>query len=145
MSYIDQVIDWATQSKYGWLLKSEVFRYLVAGGTAFVVLMVVLIFLVEVFAMNEVLATAIGLICATPVNYSLQKRFVFRSQAPVGKSFVIYCTVTIATMMLNVELFYLILKYSGLHYTVSQFLTTAIIVVLNYFVNRHLTFSHAIK
>ena len=145
MNYINRIIDWVSQSRYAWLLKSEVFRYLIAGGTAFVVLMVVLIFLVEVFAMNEVLAAAIGLLCATPVNYSLQKRFVFRSQAPVGKSFVIYCVVTAATMMLNVELFYLILKYSGLHYTVSQFITTAIIVVLNYIVNRHLTFSHAVK
>ena len=145
MIAINRLIDWLHQSQYAWLLRSEVFRYLIAGGTAFIVLMLVLIFLVEVFSMNEVLATAIGLICATPVNYSLQKRFVFRSKAPVGKSFVIYCVVTGATMLLNVELFYLILKYSGLHYTVSQLLTTAIIVVLNYFVNRHLTFSHALK
>ena len=145
MNYLDRLIDWANQSRYAWLLRSEAFRYLIAGGTAFVVLMIVLILLVELFNFNEVLATAIGLICATPVNYSLQKRFVFRSQAPVGKSFVIYCVVTVATMMLNVELFYLILKYSGLHYTVCQIITTAVIVVLNYFVNRHLTFSQALK
>jgi putative flippase GtrA len=145
MSYINRAIDWANQSQYAWLLRSEVFRYLISGGTAFVVLMVVLIFLVEVFSVGEVLATAIGLICATPVNYNLQKRFVFRSQAPVGKSFVIYCVVTIATMLLNVEFFYLILKYTDIHYTIAQVITTGIIVVLNYFVNRHLTFSHALK
>lgn len=145
MHFFNELIDWATQSKYGWLLKSEVFRYLIAGGSAFVVLMCVLVFLVEVFNMNEVLATAISLICATPVNYTLQKRFVFRCHAPMGKSFVIYCMVTIATMMLNVELFYLIYKYSGLHYTVAQFITTGIIVVLNYVVNRYLTFSPALK
>ena len=145
MKFIDQTIDWVNQSQYAWLLKSEVFRYLIAGGSAFVVLMIVLITLVEAFNFNEVLATAIGLICATPVNYLLQKRFVFRCQAPAGKSFFVYCVVTIATMMLNVELFYLILKYSGLHYTLCQALTTAIIVVLNYIVNRHLTFSPAVK
>ncbi len=145
MKYIDQTIDWVNQSQYAWLLRSEIFRYLIAGGTAFVVLMIVLIFLVEVFNLNEVLATAIGLLCATPVNYLLQKRFVFRCQAPAGKSFLVYCLVTIATMMLNVELFYLILKYSELHYTIAQALTTIIIVILNYVINRHLTFSPAAK
>ena len=145
MKIINNTIDWVNQSQYAWLLKSEVFRYLISGGTAFLVLMLVLIFLVEVFNFNEVLATAIGLLCATPVNYLLQKRFVFRCQAPAGKSFVIYCVVTIATMMLNVELFYLILKYSGRHYTICQAITTGIIVVLNYIVNRHFTFSPAVK
>lgn len=145
MKIINRTIDWIGQSQFAWLLKSEVFRYLIAGGTAFVVQMLVLIFLVEFFSFNEVLATAIGFLCATPVNYLLQKRFVFRCHAPAGKSFVVYCVVTIVTMMLNVELFYLMLKYSGLHYTVCQVITTAIIVVLNYIVNRHLTFSPAVK
>ncbi len=145
MNLIGRLLDWVCQSKYALLLKSEVVRYLIAGGTAFLVLMIVLIFLVEVFTVNEVVATAIALICATPVNYSLQKKFVFRSQAPVGNSFIIYCVVTVATMVLNVQLFYLLVKYTPLHYTLAQLITTAFIVILNYFVNRHLTFSHATK
>ncbi len=145
MKYLDCMIDRAGRSPYGWMLKSEALRYLLAGGTAFLVLMLVLISLVELFGVNEVMATALALACATPVNYSLQKRFVFRSHAPVGKSFIIYCVVTIVTMIMNVQFFYFILKYTDLHYTLAQILTTAIIVIINYFVNRHLTFSQVMK
>lgn len=145
MNIFNRLIDYLNQSRLSWLLKAEAFRYLIAGGTAFLVLMLVLIFLVEIFEVNEVLATAIALICATPVNYLLQKKFVFRSQAPVGNSFIIYCVVTVATMMLNVQLFYLLIKYTDIHYTVAQLMTTAFIVVVNYFVNRHLTFSQVLK
>lgn len=145
MKFYYQLVEWVEQSRYAWLLNTDAFRYLIAGGTAFLVMILVLTFLIEIFNVNDVLAAAMGFLCAIPVNYSLQKKFVFRSQAPVGKSFVIYCAVTAATMVLNVELFYLIIKYSGLHYIVSQGITIMIIVVLNYFVNRHFTFAHVEK
>lgn len=145
MNVIQSAIDWFNQSRFAFLLKIEAVRYLISGGIAFAVQLIVLIFLVELFSVNEVLATAIGFLCATPVNYTIQKVFVFKSQASVGKSFVVYCLVTLATMAMNVQLFYLLLEYIGLHYIISQVFTTCLIVVLNYFVNRHLTFSQVLK
>ena len=119
----------------------EIFRYGVAGGTALTVWLGVLALMVEVFAINETLASAIGFICATPVNYTLQKVYVFKSSANISSSFSIYCAITVTTLAINTFLFWLILTYSNLHYTLVQIITTVFIVLLNYYANRTFTFA----
>ncbi len=119
---------------------SELFRYLLAGGAALLVHLLVLSVLVEIFEIDKIVASAVGFICATPVNYILQKIYVFKSTAKLISSFSIYCIITILTLILNTILFWLLLSMLSLHYTIIQVVTVFIIFNLNYYLNRNFTF-----
>ena len=119
----------------------ELFRYGVSGSIAVAVWLAVLVIMVEVFKINETIASQIGFICATPINYTLQKVYVFKSSAERGSRFMLYCAITVTTLGINTMLFWLILNYTDLHYTLVQIVTTIIIVFLNYYANRTFTFA----
>lgn len=136
MQKINYWISLINQSRIG-----EVFRYGVAGSIAVAVWIAVLVLMVEVFSLNETLASAIGFICATPVNYTLQKIYVFKSAVGMESRFLIYCAITVTTLGINTLLFWLIHNYTTLHYTVVQIITTIIIVFMNYYAHRTFTFA----
>jgi putative flippase GtrA len=58
-------------------------------------------------------------------------------------SFILYTGVTLLTMALNVVVFSLLLTLSPPHYLLIQVFTTAVVFLVNFFVNRSLTFNHA--
>tara|TARA_R110002096_G_scaffold265439_7_gene458952 strand:+ start:433 stop:858 length:426 start_codon:yes stop_codon:yes gene_type:complete len=132
---------------YRWLIKfnqskiGELFRYGMAGGSAFLVWIGVLIVLVEWFGVNEIVASAAGFIAATPINYALQKRYVFKSAENIGSRFFVYCVVTVIALGLNTLLFWMMINFTNIHYTLAQIITTGVIVLVNYYVNRTYTFS----
>lgn len=115
-------------------------RYAIAGGLALGVHLAVLASLVDGFGLDETLASAIGFCCAVPINYTLQRRLVFRSAVPLARSFVAYCAVTFAMLGLNVLIFWVLFAEIGLHFLAAQVVTTVAIVMLNYIANRSITF-----
>jgi len=121
----------------------QLLRYVLAGGTALATHLAVMWIAVEVFAVAKVLASAIGFLSAIPVNYLLQYRFVFASEASKLASFILYTGVTLLTMGLNVAVFSLLLALLPSHYLLIQVFTTAVVFLVNFFVNRSLTFNHA--
>ena len=136
---MSQLASWLVilnQSKLG-----ELLRYGIAGGSAFLVWIGVLVFLVECFSVNETMASAVGFVCATPINYALQKRYVFKSAENMESRFIIYCVVTVASLGLNILLFWLLVNFANIHYASAQIVTAAVIVLVNYYVNRTYTFS----
>ncbi len=137
MLYLERWLIAFSQSRIG-----ELFRYGIAGSIAVLVHLLVLAVLVEVWAVNETLASAIGFICATPVNYILQKKYVFNSSAKLITSFSIYCIITISTLMLNTILFWTLSTVTNWHYVSVQVITITIIFILNYYLNRNITFSN---
>jgi putative flippase GtrA len=124
------------QSKLG-----ELFRYGMVGGTAFLIWIFVLVFLVELFGVDEVLASAIGFIIATPINYILQKLYVFKAAANLGSRFYVYCVITVAALGVNIMLFWVLMNATNIHYTLAQIITATVIMFMNYYVNRTYTFS----
>ncbi len=117
-------------------------RYIVGGGLAFLVHLAVLSFMVEAFNQDETLSSAVGFLCAVPVNFLIQYRFVFRSQAQMSHAFAKYCIITVATLGLNTLMFWLLVTVPQVHYLVAQLLTTATVLVVNFFANRSITFAY---
>ncbi|MEM7501080.1 MAG: GtrA family protein [Pseudomonadota bacterium] len=116
-------------------------RYLVAGGTATLVHLAVLAVLVESFGWGELVSTSIGFLCAIPVNFHLQRTWVFKSNGPYVNEFTKYLLVTVSTFLLNGLIFALLHSQLGIQYLVAQLMTTAVVLLANFTINFFFTFS----
>jgi len=124
-----------------WLCEHPVFRYLVSGGTGAVIHFSILAALVAWFGTNPVIATTIGFIVGSLVNYTLQYHWTFSADGPHHVMLTRYAVVTTVTMLLNGQLFWLLNSHYGMHYLLAQFIVTGIIVVVNFLINKHYTFA----
>lgn len=126
--------------RVGRRLATQFLRYGITGGVALTTHLAVMWVAVETLGTLKPLASAIGFACAIPINYILQYRFVFRSDAEHVASFLRYVAVTLATMVLNVALFWMLLALLQAHYLIVQCVTTVIVLMTNFAVNRTFTF-----
>ena len=116
-------------------------RYGVSGGAAFGTHLAVLAVLVELAGSPAVMASWIGFICGTLVNYALQHRFVFFRSSGHRQYFPRYIAVTLVTMTVNTALFWALSSGLGVFYLASQVITIGIIVPVNFALNRSFTFA----
>ena len=122
-------------------LAQKAARYLVAGGVALLVHLAVLTALVEYTSLSELVSTSIGFLCAVPVNFHLQRTFVFRSSGAYGAEFTKYSVVTASTFLLNAFIFSVINSIIGIQYALAQMITTAVVLIVNFAINYFFTFS----
>jgi putative flippase GtrA len=116
-------------------------RYGLSGSAAALTHLAILALLVELAASPPVLASVAGFAGATVVNYTLQHRFVFGRSSGHGWYFPRYLAVTLATMSLNTLLFWALHDGLQLYYLLSQVITIAVIVPINFVINRSFTFA----
>lgn len=116
-------------------------RYGLAGGCALATHLVVLWGLIELFAVDRVLASAIGFLAAIPVNYLLQYRFVFNAEGDHSIVAARYLATTIAGLALNTLLFALANMLLSIPYLIAQTGVTFLVFAANFMANRHYTFS----
>jgi len=122
-------------------LLQKIIRYLVAGGLALLVHLAVLTGLVEWLLVDELLATSVGFLCAVPVNFHLQRTFVFKSNGSYATEFRRYVLVTISTFLLNGVVFAILHSGVGIQYIPAQLCATVVILVANFIINYFFTFS----
>jgi putative flippase GtrA len=115
-------------------------RYCVSGGAAVATHLAMLVVLVELASSPPVLASVLGFVCGTLVNYTLQHRFVFARSRGHGAYFPRYLAVTLGTMTLNTLLFWFLSSGIGIGYLASQMVTLGVIVPLNFMLNRSFSF-----
>ena len=116
------------------------FRYLVSGGTAALVHFAILTALVEWFSTQPLVATSIGFVIGSLVNYMLQYHWTFEAD---GQHHIIlsrYTAVTIMTMSINSALFWTFTEQFQLYYLLAQLIATCMMVVVNFVINKHYTF-----
>jgi putative flippase GtrA len=115
-------------------------RYFTSGFIATISHFAVLVFLVEFFFTNPLVASVVGFIVAVVVNYLFQYHWTFRCSGPFAHTFVRYLIVTIFMLLLNTALFW-ILHYSyTIPYVVAQALVTGVVFLCNFSINKHYTF-----
>ncbi len=119
-------------------------RYGLAGGASALTHLIVLSVLVEFVGVDKTLASTLGFLCAIPVNYLLQHRFVFARQGRHGWFFAKYLTVTLVGLGLNSGLFLLGAGVFGFHYLPTQVVVIGMIFVANFFINREFTFADTV-
>ena len=116
------------------------FRYLISGGTAALIHFAVLTTLVEWFATVPLVATSIGFVIGSLVNYLLQYHWTFEADGLHHVMLSRYAAVTLTTMAINNALFWTFTEQFGMHYLLAQLLATGMMVIVNFLINKHYTF-----
>jgi putative flippase GtrA len=100
----------------------------------------VLIALVEGGGIVPVFATLWGFLAGAGVSYVLNRRYTFRSDRPHRSAAPRFLAVAIGGFVLNGLVMWLLNESWGMQYLLAQFVTTAIVLVWNFSVNRWWTF-----
>ncbi len=115
-------------------------RYLIAGGTAAGVHFLVLIALVELLAIYPPMASAIGFVIACAVNYTLQYHWTFKANGSHKVMLTRYTMVTLITFVVNLLIFWFLYEKLNVLYLISQFISTGVVTLINFIINKHYTF-----
>ena len=99
-----------------------------------------LIGLVELLAVDPVLATTAGFVVGMVVNYVLNYRYTFRSDKAHLVAAPKFFTIAIVTGVLNGLLVHAGVKVAQLNYVAVQIVTTLVLFVVNFLLNSAWTF-----
>ncbi|QWF71699.1 GtrA family protein [Methylomonas paludis] len=117
-------------------------RYVIGGGLATLIHLLVLAFLVEIYRFNPSLATSLGFCIGTVFNYLFQYHLTFRAKGSHAQVFLRYIIVTVLMMGVNAALFWALTQRASMPYIYAQMLATIVIMFCNFAINRLYTFSH---
>lgn len=124
-------------------MRRELLRFLMVGGLCTALQYLVLVAGVELLHANAVAASAAGFLGSAAVNYLLNRRFTWGSEAPHGPAVRRFIAVLVVGLALNVLGMRLLHGYLHWHYVLSQVLTTVVTVSWNFAGHRHWTFAVA--
>ncbi|RJG03404.1 GtrA family protein [Noviherbaspirillum sedimenti] len=99
-----------------------------------------LILLVQVAGVAAVPASSAGALLGAWINYSLNYRFTFRSSKRHAESVSKFAVVALIGLLLNTLFMWIGVDRLGLHYLLSQVLTTGLVMVWSFVANRFWTF-----
>lgn len=122
----------------------QLFRYLFVGGLAFVVDYGLLFVLTEYAGLHYLASATIAFIAGLTVNYFLSTSWIFRSgnviKNKVGE-FVVFALIGVVGLILTNVLLFLFTDVCGIHYMVSKLITTALVMLWNFFGRKLILFN----
>ena len=116
-------------------------RYVVVGGTAFLLHVAILEVLLAAGLPSATAASAIGFVAACVVNFTLQRTVVFHSRRGWRMAALRYVVVTLAMLGVNTVIFFMLNAWLGVPPIAAQAVTTGAVFVLDFFCGRHFTFA----
>lgn len=119
---------------------AQFMRYSVAGGIAAAAHFGVLVLLVEAWNIYPTTASGVGFCIAGAINYTLQYHWTFKASGPHTLMLSRYIVVTLAMLLVNLLIFWLLNEQLGVFYFAAQVVATGIVVFLNFTINRRWTF-----
>jgi len=99
-----------------------------------------LILLVQAVGVSAVPASGAGALLGAWINYSLNYRYTFRSSKRHAESIARFAVVAVIGLLLNTLFMWIGVDQLGLHYLLSQVLTTGLVMVWSFAANRYWTF-----
>ena len=124
-------------------LAAQFMGFVAVGMFGFVAHYGLLGLLVELAGMPAVPASALGFVAGGLVNYTLGRRFVFRSDRSHAGALPRFFAVALSGLAINTLMMALLVTGLGLHYLAAQVLTTGTLVVWHFLANRFWTFRDA--
>jgi putative flippase GtrA len=103
----------------------------------------VLIMLIEWFALNAIASSSAGAVVGALINYYFNYRWTFRSDQKHSVAATKFMTVAASGFVMNGLLMALLVEWLALHYLTAQILTTGIVLFWNFLVNYFWTFKAA--
>ena len=118
----------------------QLVRFASAGTAATATHYLMLILLVELAGVNPTVASVIGYGVSWVVNYSLNRRFTFKSARPHREALGRFVSVGVMALLLNSTAM-AIATAVGIHYLVAQVLATSLVFCWTFTCNRLWTFA----
>lgn len=122
------------------LMHSQFIRFVGVGTVATLIQYAVLIVLKENQIAGAVMASTIGYIISGVFNYLLNYYFTFRSSEKHMAAAIKFTVVALIGLGLNGLFMYLSVEIIGLYYLLGQLITTSIVLIWNFTVNRYWTY-----
>lgn len=122
--------------RFGWLLDNKIIRYFFSGGMATATNLISIFILTDIFHIWYVLSSVFAFVLSLFVSFYMQKNITFRdeSNGRTKEQFTAYFVVTVANLLLNTAMIYLLVEFTGLYYLYAQILTSIFIATESYFV-----------
>jgi putative flippase GtrA/predicted HAD superfamily phosphohydrolase YqeG len=120
----------------------KVARFILSGGTAAALDLVLLFVLTSVFHIWYLLSAVIAFVFAFVVSFTLQKYWTFRdgSKDKIPLQAAAYFLIAVMNLCVNTVLVYTFVEHAHIHYLVSQIISSALLAVESYFLYQTLVF-----
>ncbi len=113
----------------------KIIRYIISGGTAAIVDLVILYMLVEKLNITYILSAVIAFLVAFIVSFTLQKYWTFGDDSKkINSQASKYFLVSAINLILNTILVFLFVEFLGLHYIISQIITSGLIALSSFYI-----------
>jgi putative flippase GtrA len=122
------------------MMVPQFIRYAGAGAIGTAAHYAILVALVQTGATGVVAATTAGAIVGAAINYALNHRVTFASDAPHARALPRFAAVATIGIALNALVVAIVLALVGPHYLVAQVVATFTVLASGYLANRAWTF-----
>jgi len=121
---------------------TKVMRFIIAGGTATAVNFFLLYLFTDLIHVWYLYSSILAFFGSFVVSFGLQKFWTFRdrSRDDLHKQALLYLLTIFCGLGINTLIIYSLVEYASLHYLVGQFVGSAAVAVLNYFIYAHFIF-----
>ena len=120
-------------------------RFLIVGGIATALQYAILLTLTGSAGVPPLLASSIGFVASAAANYTLNRRFTFRSDVNYVAGLERFSIVAGGGLVLNAMVMAAGMALAGMNYITSQIVATAVVLLWNFHVNRLWTFSNGLS
>lgn len=119
-------------------------RFLVVGGIATALQYAILLVLVGTAGVPPLVASSIGFVASAVANYTLNRRFTFRSNVDYVAGLERFSIIAGVGLALNALVMAAGTTLAGVNYLAAQIVATTVVLLWNYHVNRLWTFSNSV-
>ncbi|MBQ9478342.1 MAG: GtrA family protein [Selenomonadaceae bacterium] len=117
-------------------MRTEVIRFLIAGGSCFVLELATLWTLTEFVGINYLTSAGLAFVLAVAINYEMCVRWVWSSARSGSKVATLFLLTSVMGLGINQLSMFLLVERVGLHYMVAKIMATALVTVWNFFTKR---------
>ncbi len=116
-------------------------RFCGVGGLCTLLQYLILIFLVTAWNLHPIAASSIGYVLSGFINYQLNRKYTFRSDAALAHTFPRFLIITIIGLLMNAAVLKILHAGPATYYMLDQIAATGATTIWNFFANRAWTFS----
>lgn len=127
-------------TNFVWENKGQIARFSVVGASSAVIDFGLLYILTDIFGLYYLLSATISFIAAATYNFSLNRKWTFKSKGDRRRQLPIFFGVAIVGVLLNLGIMYLGVDYLGVHYMLAKVLATGVVTIYNFLGNKYVTF-----
>lgn len=128
------------RSRAGDISRHSAFRYLLAGGAAFIVDFALLALFRQVFGWPTWIAAGVAFVGSFAFTYTVQRYFTFGSQAPHGRALIKYALLVVFNTLATAAIVALI-DMTPAGWVVGKVVATVVTTIWNYFAYRYWVFA----